>query len=107
MSDMPWAVAWYADRRALWLPLKIADFIELNDYDILSGRIVGLYLTPVSGNRAFISDVVKGEFQEWAPFITRNVGNLGNFPLKAVTPLPVDRECVFYADRDRWTLRED
>ena len=105
-SDMPWAVAWYADRKSLWLPSSIRDFLVLNDYNQLGGRIVGLYLTPVSGNRPLISEVVKGEYKEWAPFILRNV-NARDFPLRAVTALPIDNECIFYSDRDRWTEKTD
>jgi hypothetical protein len=105
-SDMPWAVAWYADRRSLWLPATLKDFLDLNDYGRLDGRIVGLYLTPVSGNRAFVADIVKGEYKEWQQFITRNVSSR-DFPLKYVTALPVENECIFYSDRDRWTNRED
>jgi hypothetical protein len=108
-SDMPWAVAWYAERKSLWLPMTVQDFINLNDNNVLNGRIVGLYLTPVSGNRLFIPDIIKGDYKEWAPFILRQVSGPGlkDFPLRAVTSLPLDGECVFYADRDRWTARED
>ena len=105
-SDMPWAVAWYADRKSLWLPMSVHDFIDLNDYNQLKGQIVGLYLTPITGNRPFISEVMKGEYKEWAPFIMRNV-NTKEFPLKAITALPIDGECIYYSDRDRWTNRED
>lgn len=105
-SDMPWGVAWYADRKSLWLPNTLRDFGTLYDYDQLKSPIVGLYLSPVTGNRAFIADIVKGEYKEWAPFITRTA-NLRDFPLKAVTPLPIDGECIYYSDRDRWTNRED
>jgi len=105
-SDMPWAVAWYADRKSLWLPLSIRDFLALNDQNQLKGQVVGLYLTPVTGNRPFISEIVKGEYKDWAPFIMRTA-NLKDFPLKAVTPLPIDGECIYYTDRDRWTNRED
>ena len=111
-SDMPWAVAWYADRKSLWVPLTIKDFENLNDFNQLNGQIVGLYLTPVTGNRAFIHEIMKGEYKEWALFITREVTRgagaaLRDFPLKAYTPLPIDAECILYADRDRWTARED
>ena len=68
-SDMPWAVAWYADRKSLWLPISVKDFLELNDYSQLNGQIVGLYLTPVTGNQPFLAEIVKGEYKEWAPFI--------------------------------------
>lgn len=105
-SDMPWAVAWYADRKSLWLPLSVRDFLQYNDYKQLKGQIVGLYLTPITGNKPFISDVVKGEYKDWAPFIMRTV-NTKEFPLKAVTALPIDGECIYYSDRDRWTNRED
>lgn len=108
-SDMPWAVAWYADRRSIWLPIDIKTFFKLNDENMLDGRIVGLYLTPITGNRSFVGDILKGEYKDWAPFILRqlNVQSLKDFPLRAVTHLPMENECVFYADRDRWTVRED
>ena len=105
-SDMPWAVAWYADRKSLWLPKSVESFIELNDYERLGGRIVGLYLTPFSGNKSFISEIVKGEYKEWAPFILRTA-NVKDFPLKSVTALPIDNQCIFYSDHDRWTDRMD
>ena len=105
-SDMPWGVAWYADRKCLWLPNSLRDFSTLYDYNNLKSPIVGIYLTPVTGNQPFISGIVKGEYKEWAPFITRTA-NLRDFPLKAVTPLPIDGECIYYSDRDRWTNRED
>ena len=105
-SDMPWAVAWYADRESLWLPMSVRDWLDLNDYNQLKGRIVGLHLTPVTGNREFISEIMKGEFKDWAPFIMRNV-NTREFPLKAVTGLPFDGECVYYSDRKRWENNEE
>jgi hypothetical protein len=105
-SDMPWAVAWYADRKSLWLPMTIQLFIDLNDYERMGGKIAGIYLTPLSGNKGLISDIVKGDYKEWAPFILRNV-NIKDFPLKAVTAMPLDNQCIFYSDRDRWTERVD
>lgn len=105
-SDMPWAVAWYANRKSLWLPMAVSDFIALNDYNQLGGRIVGMYLTPVTGDERLIADIVKGEYKDWAPFILRNV-NAKDFPLRAVTALPIEGECIFYADRDRWSEKTD
>jgi hypothetical protein len=108
-SDMPWAVAWYADRKSLWIPMTVKDFLTLNDENRLNGRIVGLYLTPYSGNRMFVSEIIKGDYKEWAPFIMRNIIGpaLRDFPLRAYANLPMDNECIFYADRDRWSARED
>ena len=105
-TDMPWAVAWYADRESLWLPMSVKDFLDLNDYAQLKGQIVGLYLTPVSGDQPYISVIAKGEYREWSSFITRTA-SVRDFPLKYSTAMPVNGECVFYSDRDRWTDRED
>jgi hypothetical protein len=105
-SDMPWAVAWYADRECIWLPDKISTFMDLNDYDRLHAPIVGLYLTPVSGDSQFYSDITKGEYKEWSAFILRNLNTRG-FPLHAVTALPLDNECIFYADRNRWAIKAE
>jgi hypothetical protein len=105
-SDMPWAVAWYADRKSLWLPDTIATFMDMHDYDRLHADIVGLYLTPVSGDTHFYGDITKGEFREWMPFIMRNLTSR-NFPFHAVTVLPLDNECIFYADRNRWSQKAE
>ena len=40
---------------SLWVPRTVADFIALNDYKSLGNHLVGLYLTPVTGDRAFMS----------------------------------------------------
>ncbi|HZJ14106.1 MAG TPA: glycosyltransferase family 39 protein [Chthoniobacteraceae bacterium] len=105
-SDMPWGVAWYADRKSLWLPKTTQDFVTLNDYKTLGNNLVGLYLTPVTGDTRFMRDAVKGEYKEWAPFVIRQL-TVKDFPLRAVTGMPIENECVFYADRDRWSSRED
>ena len=36
-SDMPWAIAWYADRRSLWVPDTMKTFTDLNDYNLWAG----------------------------------------------------------------------
>ena len=103
-SDMPWATAWYGGRRTLLLPATIKQFVLMHDYKYLGGPINGLYLTPVSGNRPFLSQIWKGEYREWSPFIMRTA-DLSRFPLQYFTPLPFNNECVFYSNRDRWTPR--
>ncbi|MFZ4483721.1 MAG: hypothetical protein ACOYOL_07055 [Chthoniobacterales bacterium] len=105
-SDMPWATAWYGGRLSLLLPSTIKQFITLHDYKYLGGPINGIYLTPVSGNRPFLSQIAKGDYREWAPFIMRSA-DLTRFPLQFFTPLPVDNECVFYSNRDRWTKAQE
>jgi hypothetical protein len=105
-SDMPWAVAWYANRTCIWLPDTVATFIDLNDYYRLNAPIVGLYLTPVSGDARFYSDITKGEYKEWAPFILRNL-TITKGLLPAQTALPLENECIFYADRNRWSIKAE
>jgi Dolichyl-phosphate-mannose-protein mannosyltransferase len=99
-SDMPWAVAWYADRRSVWLPDTMQRFTELNDYGILGAPVNGLYLTPVSGSDNKLRDIIKGEYKDWAPLILRNV-DMQKFPLKWATLLGIESECVFFSDHDR------
>ncbi len=106
-SDMPWAVALYADRKSLWLPVKVSDFMDMYDYQLLDYPINGLYLTPVSGDGRYFTDINKGEYAEWAPLITRNRREIGAFPLKEVTGMQIDGECVFYSDRDRWDIKPE
>ena len=104
-SDMPWATAWYGGQKSLLLPATIQQFISIHDYKYLGGPVNGLYLTPVSGNRPFLSQIAKGEYGDWGSFIMRTA-DLTNFPLEFFTPLPMDNECVFYSNRDRWSATD-
>jgi hypothetical protein len=99
-SDMPWAVAWYADRPSLWVPDTMKTFTEFNDYKVLGGPVNALYLTPISGSQNTLRDIVKGEYKDWAPVIERTLA-LEKFPLKWATLLGLENECVFISDHDR------
>ncbi|MEO6848030.1 MAG: hypothetical protein ABI443_10390 [Chthoniobacterales bacterium] len=99
-SDVPWAVAWYAQRKSLLLPDTVKSFNEINDYRLLGGPIIGIYMTPVSGDRRFISEIMKGPYKEWGPFITHSL-NFKGLPFRAAAPM-MDNEVIFYADRERW-----
>jgi hypothetical protein len=101
-SDMPWAISWYADRPSLWVPHTVRAFTEFHDYGIFGAGtpVNGLYLTPISGTQNRLSDILKGEYKDWAAVILRSV-NLDRFPLKWATLLGLENECVFFADRDR------
>ena len=100
-TDMPWAVAWYADRRSLWLPDTIKTFSDLGDYQTLGGPVNGVYLTPVSGMDNKLRDIVRGEYKDWAPVIQRTQ-ILEKFPLKWNTvTLGLDNECLFLSDYNR------
>jgi hypothetical protein len=100
-SDMPWAIAWYADRRSLWLPESPKIFSDISDYSILGTPINGLYLTPTSGTANTFRDIVKGEYRDWAVLIGR-YHPLDKFRLQwRSTALGLENECVFLSDHDR------
>jgi len=105
-SDMPWAVAWYAQRKSVLLPESVKAFNRLNDYRTLGASISGLYLTPLTGNRALFSDIYKGSFKEWALLITRPP-RVDGFALPFYTALPIEGECIIFSDRDRWSAPQE
>ena len=106
-SDMPWAIAWYADRKAVWLPDLVKTFIEFNDYKRLGGPVPAIYLTPVSGSGNKWGDIVKGEYKDWGGMIQRTA-NLDKFPLRFATlALGANEECVFLSDRDRTKIKPE
>ncbi len=100
-SDMPWAIAWYADRRAVLLPETIKTMTDLNDNLVLGGPIAAVYLTPISGTENKFGDITRGEYKDWAGIIQQNA-DLTKFPLKWGTlALGLDKQCVFLSDHDR------
>ncbi|MGF1657379.1 MAG: ArnT family glycosyltransferase [Verrucomicrobiales bacterium] len=104
-SDIPWAVAWYADRDTIWLPTTLDAFYQINDFEHLGRPIRGMFLSPASADRPLLSGIIRGPYQEWLPLITRS-GAPPGFPLTAALPIPVvDRraaDIIFLADRTRW-----
>lgn len=99
-SDMPWAVAWYGDRRAILVPETVKTFVDISDYRILGGPVYGLYLTPISGSQNTLNDILKGEYKDWGAVISRTV-NLETFPLKWGVLLGLENECIFLSDHNR------
>ena len=99
-SDMPWAIAWYANRRSLWLPENLATLTDLDDYKTFGAPVNGLYLTPISGSQNTLKDILKGEYREWASVILRSI-DVQRFPLTWATLLGLENECIFFSDHDR------
>jgi hypothetical protein len=98
-SDVPWAVAWYADRRSLWLPFDPPDLQTLSEQKQLGAPIVGLYFTPVSGTENLFGDLINGEYQHWTRFIVRSVDlAYSPYPFMTFFGMP---DCTLYMDRDR------
>jgi len=53
-TDQPWAVAWYADRTAIWIPSNVKQLKQIEDIaKKYRASIAGIYLTPTvrSGNQ--------------------------------------------------------
>lgn len=119
ISDMPWAVAWYADRSCIWLPLTQEEVKEMTKLSATHQRpIAGMIFTPWSARGERFSDAFSNEYSAWSAHVMRGMGvGLGldtmihmNVPFKEFYPLagtPVGEgrfiaEMVFMADRKRW-----
>ena len=100
-SDMPWAVAWVADRKSLWIPIKLNTLMGLSDDGKLSGPLAGVFITPISRNAPFVSGIYKGEYQDYLQIILGNT-NIPNFPFKEAAMLLGDLNYTFYSDTRRW-----
>lgn len=111
MTDIPWAVAWYGGREAVWLTLNATvsqeDNVNWQESFFAVNKlkpIHALYLTPRSMDLHFQSEWIHSGEHSWARFI---VGTLGSgqvpasFPLTKTPPgyLP---EQLFLTDTVRW-----
>lgn len=106
ITDMPWAVAWYGQRQAVWLPLDVGKkqedaFYQINDEH---KAIKGIYLTPLTTDIRFLSDMRQSAEGVWGKFyldavVLKNLPT--GFPLKVANPnwLP---DQLFITDRIRW-----
>ncbi len=63
MSDMPWAMAWYGDKKSIWLTRNLEpDFYTINDRH---KPINGLYLTPITTDGRFLSQMIRSSSWAW------------------------------------------
>jgi hypothetical protein len=102
VSDAPWSVAWYADRRCVWLPATPDQYVNIHDF-IAPRNTDFLFLTPYLLDRRAQSDIVKGEFRPWATIVRGQMPE--RFPLRAVTLLPPDSDQILFATQPRWKER--
>ena len=102
MSDIPWAVAWYGNRSCVWTTRNLEpDFYKIHDQYT---PIKSVYLTPVTTNLRFMSEVLKDPDAAWARFymdvqLRQNLPK--GFPLKYGHPgfMP---DQLYVSDRQRW-----
>jgi len=98
-TDIPWATAWYGNRRSLLLPSTIDDFSKINTEE---NNIKGLYLTTQTGNRPYTKDLRSGKWQSWLPVLSGQAPE--DFPLRHAIWLPGGTyDQLFLTDRPRWT----
>jgi hypothetical protein len=99
-SDLPWAMAWVGDRRTVWLPGTVADFVEINDYADLKQRFSFMFVTPYMLDRRYQTELLKGDYREWSGLLRGQLPS--QFPLQAAVALPPAQEQILFADRPRW-----
>jgi Dolichyl-phosphate-mannose-protein mannosyltransferase len=106
MTDMPWAVAWYGDRPAVWVTLdyglgRSSDFYRINDYQ---KAIKALYLTPRTTDLRFLTEMLKSPEGAWGRFVLDSVLRTNvpsGFPLKKAPPGLFPAQ-LFLSDQTRW-----
>ncbi len=103
-SDIPWATAWYSGRLSLLLPANIGQFEIIHSENLLRVPLVGIYLTPFSGDQPAYSRIINGRYREWARFVLREIKqeDLAGWMLRSAVNLPIDGQAIFFADRPRW-----
>lgn len=108
LSDMPWAVAWYADRASMWLPKDQDQYRRLDDYVESVGRkFAGIFISPITINGKMVSEVSRGPYSAWRQVIMNGEALdmdrrllPEDFPFQDVMPL--NSQLYFYSDRQRW-----
>jgi 4-amino-4-deoxy-L-arabinose transferase-like glycosyltransferase len=104
MTDVPWAIAWYADRRAMWLTLDSnEDFYFVND-ELKTVSLV--YVTPRTLDSRFHSGMWK-QPRGWGRFASDIVSKgevPTGFPLRKIPRGFIDSGQLLFSDWERWTL---
>lgn len=111
VADVPWAVAWYADRMSLWLPKNREQFDILQRYAADRGTpLAGVFLTPVTIDRNLATEIMQGEYSDWAWLIMRgelfrNEGDVmkkKEFPFLEPKLMPIAGQSIYYSDSEHW-----
>ncbi|MEZ5300612.1 MAG: glycosyltransferase family 39 protein [Verrucomicrobiales bacterium] len=122
VSDMPWAVAWYADRISVWTPRTMDQFESLVPYAEDKGTpVAGLHFSPLTTNKEMGSELFIRD-RDWAALASRMaVAGVTRTPdapegldimgrqefrfARAFYPM-IGHSMFFYSDRDRRRLKE-
>ena len=95
------ATAWYGDQISIFLPKNIEQYYEINDY---KQYISGIYFTPLTKNKPFVSELLDGPEKSWLPILSGRMP--ADFPLKAALALN-RQDQLFVSDRDRWSNKKE
>lgn len=106
MSDIPWAVAWYGNHPCVWTTLDTGTdpqdaFFRISDYQ---GEIKGLYLTQLTMDSKFLSDILKSKEGAWGRFVLDSIMRTNvpsGFPLRKAPP-GLFPDQLFLSDQKRW-----
>jgi len=113
MSDVPWAMAWYGERQAVWLTLRASpdasdpttheDFLAINDF---TKPIAALYLTPRTMDARFFSEWISAGELSWGSFILEGLVKKElppTFPLHKMLRSWLPTGQLVLTDWERWT----
>jgi hypothetical protein len=115
MSDMPWAMAWYGRRQSVWTTLNVRDDQRRDDFFSINDSrkpIHALYLTSLSMDARFHSQVLQSKEGSWERFLLDGLATTNGlpvgFPLKLVPPRGYHKQGhLFLTDWPRWNGRSD
>jgi len=132
ISDIPWAVAWYADRKAIWLPRNAVEPRGQEDFSAvheLRHHVVGLHLTQLTTDARFATEMLlpitrRDQFRAqaqldglewsetnpaeaigWPEFVLLTLGErrpVQGIPLRSVHLVHVSLGQLLMMDRPRW-----
>lgn len=103
MTDIPWAVAWYGKRQAIWLVSRPEDeYFAIED---TMKPIKALYLTPRTTDARYISELLEPSNRGWEGFlksvlVSHEVPRV--FPLQNAPETFPSPQQIFLTDRVRW-----
>ncbi|HXT39806.1 MAG TPA: glycosyltransferase family 39 protein, partial [Candidatus Angelobacter sp.] len=84
MSDMPWAMAWYGRRQSVWTTLSVRDDQRRDDFFSINDSrkpIRALYLTTLSMDARFHSQIIKGKPGTWERFLLDGLVTTNGLPV--------------------------
>jgi hypothetical protein len=109
MSDMPWATAWYGRRQSVWTTINVQDPRSHDDFYTINDAekpVRALYLTPLSMDARFYSQMLKGQDWPWGKFVVDSLvltnGLPPGFPLRHCYVDVFGSGHVFLTDWPRW-----